>query len=173
MEKPNEEDFFSETTKFITIGLFQASLFIFLLFNTAGFFENLNWPSRVPLAQRFGNALMTVATNYLIFAYLFRQELIETVAVSSLWDWFKKMIKADMMAIVGSACFTALFFLPPFLLMLALEDTNLSNSLKSTIGFVVALVVVSVFYSRDMKKTDIATMKSRGIDAATVERLMK
>merc|ERR1712000_338316 len=164
--------FSCKNAKIATICTVQLIMYTGLLFLAAGLLHPLDWPERVPLGQRFGNIFVSVSGSYVLIGYIFRQALTEAVPATDVWMLVKIVLKSDALVILGSFLFTVLFFLPTFLLMLALAETSLSNDIKSIIGMVIAMKIGLLGYKKSKKNSDINTLKARGIDEGTVKRLL-
>ena len=67
------------------------------------------------------------------------------------------VIRVDLLAIISTVLFTALFWVPQFLMQLLLDETTLSDNSKSMIGMGIsmALGVLMFKFSRWKTKKDI------------------
>eukprot|EP00658_Telonema_sp_P-2_P022532 TRINITY_DN19006_c0_g1_i1.p1 TRINITY_DN19006_c0_g1~~TRINITY_DN19006_c0_g1_i1.p1 ORF type:complete len:493 (-),score=84.70 TRINITY_DN19006_c0_g1_i1:341-1819(-) len=113
---------------------------VFLLLSGA-LFSPLNVPSHIVLSQRLNGLPPSVATNYPIMAYFTRSVLYDMDTIHTSKQLMMYILPVDAFALVLSLMFSLLFWLPQFLLQLALNSTSLGNDAKSYIGIGISIFI--------------------------------
>ena len=120
---------------------YQIIIFSLLLLLSGALYSPLNVPTHIVLSQRLNGLPPSVATNYPLMAYFTRSVLYDMDTIHTRRQLLMYILPVDVFALVLSFMFSLLFWLPQFLLQLALNSSSLENSTKSYIGIGISVVL--------------------------------
>ena len=132
---------------------------------SAALFRSLSVPTSIVPGQRVNTVVISWATSYVMMAFFSR-----TVLSAEYFFYDAKAIviawaKSDLYAIVGALLYSALFYVPTLLLMLALSKfSSLSEDTKSIIGVVISIFVGFQLYKFRAWRAREAVFARRGFD---------
>ena len=141
---------------------YQATTFLVLLFVAAGLYAPTNTPQNVVLSQRVNSIFPSLATNYPIVAFFARAALYDMDHIVNVRQLIVHLVPTDILALIASLLFTALFWVPQFVLQVALDSSSLSDNAKTYIGIGISVALVYAMYIYGRKRSAKKLADNRG-----------
>lgn len=165
--------FWSVNEKWTVLFVLQTSMFFALTFAAAGLWKPTDFPDIVPSNSRVNSIWTGVSSAYIFVAYVFRVSMTEEVPFLTAGSLVIASVKADLFVLLASAAFTALFWLPPFLVQWALSATDLSADNRGLIGKILSIVIGIQSYKIGRRKGSEKSLRSRGVPEEHIAKILE
>jgi hypothetical protein len=155
----------SPTIVFCFLCGWQLLIGIGLMLAAGGLFAPTSWPDLVVPSQRINGLFVGVATSYPFMAYVMRVIILDEMAFGSYSGLIVAVVTRDLVTVAMSLLFSALFFLPGFVLQVALVKTGVSSLVQSIVGYVLSFLIGFGSYKFNSKRTVRQLFERRQLDS--------